>query len=117
MQRNLLGLLIAAVVCGELACSGGKTVSVDNADSGQTVALSTGDELDVTLGSIGNQGDPSVSSTAIRYDGSSLVGPQNPGGPTMLYKFTAVEHGQVTITIPFLNPENPAPFTLTVNVE
>jgi len=29
----------------------------------------------------------------------------------------AVERGQVTITIPFLNPSNPPPFTLTVNVD
>ena len=67
IPRTILSLLIATVVCGELACSGGNTVSVDNNDSGRTVALSAGDELNVTLGSIGNQGDPSVSSTAARW--------------------------------------------------
>ena len=116
--RRLLGVLLGVTFCGALACSsGGRTVALANSDSGQTVTLSVGDELDVTLGSIGNQGNPSVSSTAIRYDASSLVGPANPGGPRILYKFTAVRQGAATITIPFLSPSNPPPFTVDVNIE
>jgi len=104
--------------CGQLACSPDRrTVALDNSNSGQTVALSAGDELDITLGSIGNQGEPSVSSTAIRYQASSLVVPATPAGPTILYKFTAVSKGQATVTIPFILPTNPPPFTLDVNVE
>jgi hypothetical protein len=104
--------------CGQLACSSdGRTVALDNSNSWQTVTLSAGDELDITLGSIGNQGEPSVSSTAIRYQASSLVGPPTPAGPTILYKFTAVSKGQATVTIPFIFPTNPPPFTLDVNVE
>lgn len=114
---RILGLLLGAISCAGLACSDSRTMSLGNSDSGRTVTVAAGDELDVTLGSIGNQGDPSVSSTAIRYEGSSLVGPTNPGGPTFRYKFTAVRQGQAAITIPFLNPTNPPPFMLEVNVE
>ena len=92
-------------------------MSLTNSDSGRTVTVSAGDELDITLGSIGNQGNPSVSSPAIRYEDSSLVGPANPGGPTILYKFTALRQGTATITIPFLSPTSPPPFVLDVNVE
>jgi len=46
-----------------------------------------------------------------------LVVPANPAGPTILYKFTAVSKGQATVTIPFILPTNPPPFTLDVNVE
>src|SRR4051794_13136268 len=101
---RLFGFLLGVTFCGQLACSGGHTMALGNSDSGRTVTLSAGDELDITLGSIGNQGTPSVSSTAIDYAGSSVLGPANPGGPTILYKFTAVGHGEATITIPFLNP-------------
>jgi hypothetical protein len=111
------GFLASVVLCGGVACSSPNTTAVSNSDSGRTVALSAGDELDVTLGSIGNQGEPSVTSTALHYDTSSLVGPLNPGGPTIRYKFTAVAPGTATITIPFVNPSNPPPFTLDVNVQ
>jgi hypothetical protein len=109
--------VLGALLCGALACASHDTTAVGNSDSGRTLTLSAGDELDVTLSSIGNQGDPSVSSTAIHYDGSSLVGPLNPGGPTILYKFTAAGRGTATITIPFTIPSYPPPFTLDVNVE
>jgi hypothetical protein len=116
--RGLLEFLLGVICCGQLACSDGRTIAIGNSDSGQTVALSVGDELDVTLGSIGgNPGDPAVSSTAIRYQASSGVGLPNPGGPTILYKFAAVRRGAATITIPFLTPSNPPPFTVDVNVE
>jgi predicted RNA-binding protein with TRAM domain len=92
-------------------------MALGNSDSGRTVTLAAGDELDVTLSAIGNQGDPSVSSTAIQFEGSSVVGPANPGGPTLRYKFTAVRRGEAAITIPFLNPTNPPPFMLEVNVQ
>jgi hypothetical protein len=116
-RRKTWGFLLGVLFCAGFACSGGHTMALDNSDSGRTVTVSAGDELDVTLGAIGNQGDPSVSSTVIEYEGSSLVGPSNPGGPTFRYKFTAVRQGQAVITIPFLGPVERDPFVLDVNVE
>src|SRR5215510_2074480 len=117
-SRMMLGFLLGLTLCGGLACSGSaRTMALDNDDSGQTVSLSAGDELDVTLGSIGNQGELTLSSTALRYQGSAVIGPANPGGPTILYKFTAVASGTATITIPFVSPANPPPFTVDVNVD
>lgn len=114
----MLGLLLGLTLGDGFACSGGaRTMALDNDDSGRTVSLSAGDELDITLGSIGNQGDPAVSSTVLRYQGSAVIGPANPGGPTILYKFTAVASGTATITIPFVSPANPPPFTVDVNVD
>ena len=116
--RRLLGVLLGVTLCGQLACSDGQTTALGNDDSGRTVAVSAGDELDITLGSIAsNQGNPIVSSTSIHFMGSSLVGPATPAGPVILYKFTAVSRGVATITIPFIGPTNPAPFTVDVNVE
>jgi hypothetical protein len=118
LARKTLGLLLGVISCAEVACSsGGHSTSLGNDDSGRTITLSAGDGLNITLGSIGNQGDPSVSSTVIQYEGSSVVGPANPGGPTILYQFRAVRQGEATITIPFVNPSNPPPFVLDVNVE
>jgi hypothetical protein len=111
------GLLLAAILC-QLACSESSPtkIALGNGDSGRTITLSPGDELDITLGSIGNQGPPTVSSMAIRLHWTSMVGIANPGGPTMLYMFIAVSPGQATITIPFSSPSNPPPFVLDVNV-
>jgi hypothetical protein len=116
-RRRLSGVLLGLSFSGALACSGGSTIVLGNDDSGRTVALSGGDELVITLGSIGNQGQPSISSTAIRYEGSAVVGPANPGGPTIRYRFAAVRQGAATITIPFTIPNNPPPFVLDVSVE
>jgi hypothetical protein len=114
--RSLLGAVLALAIGSQLGC-GRSNVNLDNDDSGRTVALSAGEELDITLGSIGNQGEPSVSANAIRFDGSDVIPPFNPGGPKIRYRFTAAARGQATITIPFLNPSNPPPFTVDVNVE
>ena len=117
-ERTLLGFLLGVTFCGALACSSSEhTMALDNSDSGRTVSLTAGDALDITLGGIGNVGEPSVSSTTIRYDGRSVVGPVNPGGPTYLYKFTAVSPGAAAITIPFFSVNNQPPFVLDVNVE
>jgi hypothetical protein len=115
-RPTILRVLLGLTICGGLACSGGSTATLGNGDSGRTITVSGGDELEVTLGSIGNQGEPSVSSAAIRFDGKSLVGAPNPGGPTFRYRFAAVSRGEATITIPFLNPNNSPPFTVHVNV-
>jgi hypothetical protein len=90
-------------------------------DSGGTVSVQLGEELDVTLTSIGpsSYGDPVVSSSSVTYLSVSVIPPYTPGGPTKLFKFQAAAVGQATITIPRVNdPTGTLPaFTLTVNVD
>jgi hypothetical protein len=119
---KLVGLLLGAAVFGQLACSG-TTTSFDAHDSGGTATFSPGTEFDVTLGFIGGStyGGPEVSSSAVAYEGSSVVPPYNPGGPTVQFRFQAVSAGAATITISTVVPIDapnapPAPFTLNVNV-
>jgi len=114
---RFVSLLAGLILCGPIACSGTATHSFTNGDSGRTVLVSPGDEIDVTLSSIGNQGSASVSSPALEIDSSAVIPPYTPAGPTVLYKFSAAAGGQATITIPFNNPANPPPFTLDVIVE
>lgn len=90
--------------------------SFTNSDSGRSVKVSAGTKLQITLASIGTQGDPAVSSSAVVFDGSSVIPPFTPAGPTLQYRFHAAGAGQATIIIPFLNPANPPPFTLDVSV-
>ena len=116
MKRIRPGLLLSALALVHLACGGG-AATFNNNDSGQTTVAHPGEELDIQISSIGNQGDPTVSSSAVEYEGNVLVGPETPGGPTLRYKFRAVSAGQATITIPFENPGNPPPFTLNVTVD
>lgn len=117
MERNVCGVLLGLVACVVSACSDSRTVAIGNQDDGKVFALRVGDVLSAEISSIGNQGEPAVSSAAVRYDGSSLVGVPNPGGPKIRYSFAAVKVGQATITIPFEAPTNRPPFVVDVNVE
>lgn len=102
-----------------LCSGGGETFTMT--DNGTTVSAKPGEELDVTLSSIGpsSYGDPVVSSNAVVYLSVSTIPPYNPGGPTQLFKFQAASAGQATITIPKVNDlTGAAPaFTLIVNVD
>ena len=99
-----------------------QTIRLGNADAGRTVAAAIGDEIDVTLQTIGpgQYGDPSVSSGAAVFLGESPAGPQNPGGPTQLFRFEAVASGRADITIPHDGdaPQGPVvpAFSITVRV-
>lgn len=95
-------------------------VSLTNADDGRSIAVLVGDEIDITLQTIGpgSYGTPVISSGSIRFLGESSPGPQNPGGPRQLFRFEAVAAGRAEITIPHLNgfPLPRAPFAIAVDV-
>ena len=115
-MRGMCVTIAMAAALGALSCTGDDLSSFTNTDSGRAVTVSTGAKLQITLSSIGNQGEPAVSSDAVVFDGSSVIPPYTPAGPTVQYRFHAAGAGQATITIPFLNPTNPPPFTLDVSV-
>ncbi len=121
--------LVVAFVCGVgLATFGcgsrqSQTISLGNADSGRTVVAAVGDQVEVTLQTIGpgQYGDPSVSSHAALFLGESPVSPPIPAGATQLFRFEALAPGRADITIPHTgdSPGGPAvpafSFSLQVN--
>ena len=107
-----------------LGCDSGRgpntTVSLTNADNGRSLAVLVGDEIDITLQTIGpgSYGTPVLSSGSVRFLGESSPGPQNPGGPRQLFRFEAVSVGRVAITIPHMDgfPLPREPFVIAVDV-
>jgi hypothetical protein len=114
---------IAAIVLASASllagCSPGP-VELDGGNSGQAVTATVGQEIRVTLGTIGpgNYGDPQISSSAVRFLNMTYPKEQNPGGPTQVFQFEAVSPGRADIRIPHEGgfPVPRAPFTLMVVV-
>ena len=102
--------------CGSPS-SPGKALSFDNSDTGRVVSAGVGDEIDITLQTIGpGQYDehPDVSSPAVAFAKVSPVTPPNPGGPRQIFQFKAVAAGHAVITIVHTG-QNPR-FEITVDV-
>src|SRR5262245_31865641 len=112
MTRHPWNTTIGSVTLALLAATGcmsspsmvgpsGRSVDVDGSSSGAVVTAHVGDEVRVTLQTIGpgQYGDPSVSSSVLRYDGVDLVGPPNPGGPKQLFRFSARARGRASVEI------------------
>ena len=87
--------------CGSPSRPSGKVWSVDSGDNGRLLSVGVGDEVDVTLQTIGPgryDERPSVSSLSVVFSQVSM-GPPNPGGPRQLFQFAAVAAGQAAISI------------------
>ena len=112
------GALLLADGCG----SSHDVVNLQNSDSGRSMAVAVGDEVDVTLQTIGpgQYGTPSLSSSSVKFVGVSSVGAPNPGGPKQLFRFAATGAGRALLTIPHEGdlPEATTvpPFVLTIDV-
>lgn len=95
-------------------------VSLTNSDNGRTIAVLVGDDIDITLGTIGpgEYGPPVVSSSSIRFLGEFSPGAPTPGGVRQLFRFEAVAVGPAQITFPHINrgPLSPIPFVVGVEV-
>jgi hypothetical protein len=95
-------------------------VSLTNTDDGRSIAVLVGDEIDITLQTIGpgEYGTPVLSSGSVRFLGESSPGPQNPGGVRQLFRFEAVAVGRAEITTPHMDgfPAPRAPFTIAIDV-
>jgi hypothetical protein len=117
--RQVLAASAIFVVLAQCGCGGGSVASqlpFANADNGRSVAAVIGDEIDVTLQTIGpgQYADPTLSSDSLRFRDVALLTPPNPGGPQQLFRFAAVAEGVTTILIAHtgLNPT----FQLSVTV-
>jgi len=60
-----------------------QALSLDFTDNGKHVAATVGQQIEITLGTIGggHYGDPQVSSSAIRFENVALAWLPSPGGP------------------------------------
>ena len=95
--------MLWVIACGSPGGPSGRIVSLDARDNGRIVAVQRGDEIDVTLQTIG-PGEynevPDVSTGAVVFLKESLPGLQNPGGPRQLFQFSAAAVGLAVISIP-----------------
>jgi hypothetical protein len=103
--------------CSHAGMSSGDIVSLGAGDNGKSVSVAVGDEIDLTLQTIGpgQYATPAVSSGAVRFLNVIEVSPPNPGGPRQLYRFKAESSGSATISIPHTGGRQ-APFTITLDV-
>jgi hypothetical protein len=84
-------------------------LSLDFTNNGQSVRTAVGQQIEITLGSVGpaQYGAPLVSSSAVRLESTALQWPPNPGGATFVYIFSAAEVGEAQVIVPLLNSEDP----------
>lgn len=96
LRRGLLALgAILVTACGADAMLG---VSAEAPNARVTAIV--GQEIDITLGSIGPaayETPPSISSGAVAYLRVDVLGPPNPGGPTLRFRFRAMHTGTAIV--------------------
>jgi hypothetical protein len=103
--------------CGSPSSPSGNELRLDNGDNGRLLSVRSGDEIRVTLQTIGpGQYDelPSVSSPAVVFLRVSILTPPNPAGPRQLFEFRAVAAGHAVVSIPHTG-QNPR-FEITIDV-
>jgi hypothetical protein len=113
--------LLAALSCHSSSNHGPDRINLDNSSNGNTVSVAPGDEIDITLQTIGpgEYGTPTVSSGSIRFLGEFPAGLPPPAGVRQLFRFEAVTIGRADITILHSNPEPSLPhppFAIAVDV-
>ena len=82
---------------------GGNQSVAANADTSQPIILAPGQELDLTLGTVGPgeyQGPPAISSSAVLFLAEEPGAcPCTPAGATQLFRFKGETPGEAIITI------------------
>ena len=83
------------------ACFADHIVSLDLGEQNRRVEAAVGDEIEITLRTIGS-GDyvspPAISNSVVLFLDVSSVGPPVPGGPTQRFRFRAASGGTAVIT-------------------
>ena len=95
----LLGVALGSAFIGQ-ACSTRGPLEVNGVES-RTMSLAVGQELGIRLSTVGPgeySSPPSLSGSAVQFLGDAYVGPNNPGGPTQLFRFKAVARGRTIVT-------------------
>lgn len=95
-HHTLLTIIALAWLCG----CGPDPFAVMDASS-QTISLAVGQELELTLGTVGPGAyqAPTISGGAVAFLGDSLIGPQSPAGPRQLFRFQGVSVGSAIIVL------------------
>ena len=93
-------LVLAAVMVG--ACGLEKTTAAVSVTGGasRSVAASVGDEIDITLQTVGfgeYASPPEVSSSAVQFLSVGQASVTVPAGPTQIFRFRAVAPGQAIV--------------------
>jgi hypothetical protein len=91
-------------------------LSLDNGDNQRHVAATVGQQIQITLQTIGpgQYALPQVSSLAVRFEDIALRLPNNPGGPTQVFIFTATAEGTALVRI--AHSDSRPSFTATIEV-
>jgi hypothetical protein len=111
---RLYASLVGAVAL--LAACGPEPLAVHGAPD-RTLDVAVGQELDVTLQTVGPgeyESPPSISSHALQYLSVVLVSPYVPAGPTQQFRFKAEAPGQAIVV--FQHSGNNPTISDTVNV-
>lgn len=107
-----LVLLLASAAAPKLYASSPsgkqKVVSLDFANNGQSVKAWLGQQIEISLGTVGPRqyGTPEISSSAVRLLNTALDWPPNPGGPRFVYVLEAAAEGEARVIVPVMNAED-----------
>jgi len=120
----LLTLASLTAFCGNSAAQNAPTPSsvpqqellLTRANDGQTHTAKVGQPIVVTLQTIGggHYDLPKISSHSVRFDSAVFPPKQNPGGPTQVYRFTAIAEGEAQIRIPHTGSNPTVTFIIRV---
>lgn len=127
IENNAQTFVIASLVyvmtvcCNEAASENDITepILLSGTDSGGSISVGVGQELQITLQTIGpgRYGVPETTSSTVQIIGEGDAGLQNPGGPRQVFRFYGVEPGEAEIRIPYENGMGEKePFLLNVTV-
>lgn len=99
-----------------------RLLSLDFKNDGQHLTATVGQQIEITLGSVGppQYGRPEISSPAIRLVSTALWR-TIPAGPTFIYIFEAAAEGEAQVTVPLVNTtpdnrESPKQHTFVVTI-
>ncbi len=94
-----------------------QVLSLNWTDQGKHVTAKVGQEIIVTLQTIGpgQYETPRVSSSSVRFEGSYFPKEQIPAGPRQVYRFVAAAVGEAKIEIP--HSEGKAAYQITFQVK
>lgn len=97
-----LHVLVGAVCVASLLTACASEPLAVRGSQGQTFNLTVGQELDLTVQTVGPgeyRSPPSVSSPALRFVNDTLIGPYIPAGPTQLFRFKAEAVGRAIVLL------------------
>ena len=122
LGRHRLSVIATTGILWIVSCSSPSNpsdnrLSLGNVDNGRVLAVKIGQEIDLTLQTIGPgeyDQHPDVSSRSIDLLSVSYVSPPNPAGPKQLFQFKSVAPGQAAISV-FHTGQNPT-FRITLDV-